>query len=66
MTSVDRITEAEVIRTAQAVQRDRRELLGLLSDVADSVVTETATGGAVAHLSPSLLTEIRRRTTTHD
>ena len=59
------VTEEDVIRAAQAVQRDRRELLGLLSDVADSVVTTDQTGAAVAHLAPSLLAEIQRRTT-HD
>lgn len=58
----DAITEADVVRTAQAVQRDRRELLGLLSDVADSVVADDEAGAAIAHLSPSLVAEIRRRT----
>lgn len=56
------ITEEDVVRTAQAVQRDRRELLGLLSDVADSVVADDEGGSAIAHLGPSLVAEIRRRT----
>lgn len=59
------VTEEDVIRAAQTAQRDRRELLGLLSDVADSVVAQTETGGAVAHLAPSLVAEIQRRTS-HD
>lgn len=58
----DQITEGDVIRTAQAVQRDRRELLGLLSDVSDSVVGEGNNGDAIAHLSPPLLAAIRART----
>lgn len=56
------VTEDDVILAAQAVQRDRRELLGLLSDVADSVVVQTEDGAAVAHLSPSLFAAIRDRT----
>lgn len=58
----DTVTEDAVIRAAQAVQRDRRGLLALLSDVADSVVTQDQDGGAVLHLSPSLFAEIQRRT----
>lgn len=57
------VAESDVIRAAQAVQRDRRGLLALLSDVADSVVAQDQEGGAVVHLSASLLTEIQRRTT---
>jgi hypothetical protein len=57
------ITGEDVVRAAQAVQRDRRELLGLLSDVSDSVVAQDQAAGAVAHLSPSLIAEIQRRTT---
>lgn len=60
--SNEAVTAEDVVRSAQAVQRDRRELLGLLSDVADSVVTTDQAGGAVAHLAPSLITAIQRRT----
>lgn len=57
------VTEADVIRAAQAVQQDRKELLGLLSDVSDSIAVRDQEGGAVAHLAPSLVAEIQRRTT---
>lgn len=56
------VTDEDVIRIAQAVQRDRRELLALLSDVSDAVVTQDDQGGAIAHLGPSLVAEIKRRT----
>lgn len=59
------VTDEDVIRIAQAAQRDRRELIALLSDVADSVVTQHPAGGAVAHLNPALFAEIQRRTTHH-
>lgn len=64
--TADAVTAEDVIRAAQAVQRDRRELLGLLGDVSDSVVTRDQAGGAVAHLSASLISEIHRRTTSGD
>lgn len=57
------VTEDEVVRTAQAVQRDRRELLGLLSDVSGSVVSRDNDGGAVVFLSPELFAAIRLRAT---
>lgn len=61
----DIVTDEAVISIAQAVQRDRREITALLSDVADAVVAEDQNGGAVAHLSPSLFAEIQRRTSNH-
>jgi hypothetical protein len=60
------VTDDDVIRAAQAVQRDRRGLLALLSDVADGVVTQDQEGGAVVHLSPSLYAEIQRRTSSEN
>ena len=60
---MDEITEDEVVRAAQAAQRNRRALSGLLSDVADSVVAEDQAGGAIAHLPESLYSAIRRSVT---
>lgn len=56
------VSEDDIVRAAQAVVQDRKELLSLLSDVSDSVVTQDQAGGAVAHLAPSLVAEIHRRT----
>lgn len=57
----DVVTAEDVVRTAQTVQRDRRELLGLLSDVSSSVVDRKADGTAVVFLSASLFAAIERR-----
>jgi hypothetical protein len=59
---VDRVTEADVIRAAQAAQRDRRELLGLLSDVSNSVIGCDDAGAVFVRLTPALFAAIRRRT----
>lgn len=55
------LTERQVIAAAQAAQRDRRELLGLLSEVADSV-TERDGGSVLVRLSAPLYAAIQHRT----
>lgn len=55
------LTEDQVIAAAQAAQRDRRELLGLLSEVADSI-TERDGATVVVRLSAPLYAAIKRRT----
>lgn len=55
------VVEAEVVHAAQALMRAYRELLGLVSDVLDSIAAEDDTG-AVAHLSCPLVAALRRHT----
>lgn len=55
------VIEEEVVKATQAVMRAYRELLGLVSDVLDSIAAEDD-AGAIAHISHPLAVALRRHT----
>lgn len=52
----------ELVRDVQRLTRSHREQQALLGEVVDSITDQSPDGPAVAHLSRSLIAELRSRT----